>query len=129
MTAQEVTNHAQLCLQISQNLTNYRTAKAGELSQSEDKSLDSRQNNLLDLATELNAKAVLIRIEDLTDAVNQVNRATERIKQAIDKLEKTKKIIGAIAGLINLVTSIMTAVTTGNPAKIASALDEIKNFV
>ena len=100
ITANQVTYFAKSCLLSIQELTNYRITKA--------------QNQQLSLEE---------------DATEEISKATKKIDKALDELKETRRIIGAITGLVELFTSLVTAVTTGSPATIANAINNIEKFV
>lgn len=131
ITANQVTYFAKSCLLSIQELTNYRITKAQnqQLSLEEDKDLENKQNLLFELANKLNAKAIDLKVQDLKDATEEISKATKKIDKALDELKETRRIIGAITGLVELFTSLVTAVTTGSPATIANAINNIEKFV
>lgn len=126
ITADELTQFAQECKQLGQDLNQYRLTKLArnQITEEENKTLKRQKNKLLDCAIKLNARAILVRVADLEDAVAQLHDVTQQLASALQQLAEIKKVINAVTGLINIVTDFLSAIAAGNPVAIARSLEE-----
>lgn len=84
-----------------------------------------RIRNLIDEITVLIFQSILT---DIKEPEQKIIAATNKINNAIQELQEINKFLSGLELVINLFSTIVLAVGTGNPALIARVLDQIAAF-
>jgi hypothetical protein len=70
-----------------------------------------------------------VTAKDLAEYRQEIERATQRLEEAIGKLEQTNAILGKLTIGINFVVSILETLAGGGIVTIAGAISELDNLL
>ena len=118
LTTQQARDIADFFLDLSDSLGEFRTQN--KLSASRRDEIISLQLKLLNESRDFTAMAINIKMNDLKPTLQKIADVTSKMNDDIKKLKDAQKVIGIATSAILL----GTAIATGNPIVIATALDQ-----
>jgi hypothetical protein len=124
VTAADAERIADSCLQLEENLRNYRNDKA-DLTDNEKKQVYDKEQELYLNAQDKLTEAVGLIIKDAQASVEKIQEAIEEAKGAVKTIETVKKVINIAAGVIKIAASLMSKDVGG----ILNGINEVAGAV
>ena len=102
---------------------------ADKISQDESRKIEKHEVMLSDLADDLNGLILEAVIADISQPGEKIVAITKDVKRAIKELESLNDFIGILAVMISMVTTIITAFSSGNPLTLVNILGQIEALI
>lgn len=102
---------------------------SGQMTSDESRIIGSYEQSLRDLAGDLNRAILRIIITDISKPRDRIVTITKDVKNAIQELETLNDFIGILAAVISLITTVITAFSSGNPLQLVGLIDQIDALV
>lgn len=89
------------------------------------------QMSILSSAQTMIAQAIDLTVSDpdIIDASARIEKSTENVKKALEKINDIRQILAIATAVLNLVTSVITGFGTGVLPGLSSSLSAIENLL
>jgi hypothetical protein len=104
---------------LSKELGTYRFGHWDALSREERTAMEAMEWSLLNASSDYTGMAVEVALDDVAPVVKRVASTTRKMKAAIKKAKRVKKVLDIAAAAVKLTGAIVS----GSPAAILSAVD------
>ncbi len=107
---------------LSRELGNYRFGRWDALSREERVAVEAMEWSLLNASSDYTAMAVEVALDDVAPVVKRVAFTAKKMKAAIKKAKRVKKVLDIAAAAVKLAGAIVS----GSPTAILSAVDRAR---
>ena len=108
LTSEEANRLANNFLALARSVGDYRFANWKDLSSKEKEQLGNLQDSLLDQGEKILAFSVSLKMEEVSESLNNIQIITGKIQRTMRKLEDIQKVINIAAAAVSLGTAILT---------------------
>lgn len=121
LSAQDVFDLSKSFHDLSMTLGNFRFANWNELSPAQRADLESKQWNLFNISSDLNARSVVIKAKMLDADIQKIQSCASEMKEAAQKIKDIKHAISIAGKAVAFGGTIYLAASTGDVAVMIAA--------
>jgi|HubBroStandDraft_3_1064219.scaffolds.fasta_scaffold51575_2 succinate dehydrogenase/fumarate reductase flavoprotein subunit len=116
-SAEQASQLANLFLELSESVDQFRETNAASLSDDELDSLVERATQLREISQQLNGESIAATLDQVQDNVNHIIAATKDAQQAVKKIKKVQNVFA----IVSAATDLGAAIGSGKIATIGSS--------
>ena len=108
LTSEEANGLADNFIALARSVGDYRFANWKDLSSKEKEQLGNLQDSLLDQGEKILAFSVSLKMEEVSESLNNIQIITGKIQRTMRKLDDIQKVINIAAAALTLGSAILT---------------------